>query len=192
MTTWAENFTVAATWQLKHQLAYWKARAVSLQYENNVLHDVIRINHLEVPTTSKSAAVEESDCSSENSEHSDCEEEENDTNYIESESGNEEHKDEDVEVSEEFIQFLTANAKYKEDARLERERFKAKLEEESTPDLPESQESAEAKISRNKELYGDKYKRIIALEMYLMSDFQNELDKHKSAYWPNIPFNFNS
>ncbi|XP_023955159.2 gem-associated protein 8-like [Bicyclus anynana] len=192
MSTWAQHFAEASTWQLKHQLAFWKARAISLQYENTMLHEVIRNNHLAVPTTSEVNREAESDSqgSDSESEEHEHETERNNIDYTENDSDNVEDENNEFEVSEEFIQFLTANAKYKEDARRERERLKAKSEAESKP-VPKMQESVEDKISRSKELYGDKYKRIMALEMYLMSNFQNEADRNKATYWPNIPFNFN-
>lgn len=200
MSAWAENFTVAATWQLKHQIAYWKAKAISLQYENSMLHEVIQRNHIAVPTSSRRSWINsDSEFGHSAAEHSDiqteaCETQENDTD-TDSESENDENQDEnegqDFEVSEEFIQFLTSNAKYREDARRERERLKAK-EEEYSLQPEEAQESVEDKIARKKELYGDKYQKMIALEMYQMCNFKNECDKLKPAYWPNIPLNLNS
>lgn len=195
MSAWAENFTMAATWQLKHQIAYWKARAVSLEYENRMLHEVIRSNHMTVPTTSKLNGAlggsEETNISAENSDQSDSESEENESDKSESESDNEENQnenEEDFEVSEEFIQFLTANAKYREDARKEKERLKAKEREASL--IVEARESAEDRMVRKKQLYGENFKRIVALESYLQSDFNEKVDKSRAAYWPNIPFNF--
>lgn len=196
MSSWAENFTVAATWQLKNQIAYWKAKAISLQYENSMLHEIIQSNHLAVPTTSRSnrrisdsvfghSAAEQTDIQTEA-----CETQENDTD-TDSDSENDENDGEEFEVSEEFIQFLTANAKYREDARRERERLKAKEEEyNSQPEV--AQESVEDKIARKKELYGKMYQKMIALEMYQMCNLKNECDKLKPAYWPNIPLNLES
>ncbi|CAH0406797.1 unnamed protein product [Chilo suppressalis] len=175
MSTWAENFTVAATWQIKHQLAYWKARAKALEYENSVLHEIIRKKNY---VDSSAAPSTREDLESEDEEDF----EENDDQV------------DDFEVSEEFLQFLQANAKYKEDARRERERLKAKvLAEESAIERleagpPENVENSEDKL---KELYGDRWQRIAALEMSLQSQFIDECDKEKPEYWPNIPFNFN-
>ncbi|CAG9785816.1 unnamed protein product [Diatraea saccharalis] len=177
MSAWAENFTVAATWQIKHQLAYWKARAKALEYENGVLHEIIRKkNYVNSSTATSSKQESESDYEEESEENED------------------EDENEDLEVSEEFIQFLQANAKYKEDARRERERLKAEAlaKENSFERLeavpPENSENNEEKL---KELYGDRWERIAALEMSLQSQFINECDKEKPMYWPNIPFNFN-
>lgn len=180
MSAWAENFAVAATWQLKHQVAYWKARAKALEYENTVLHDVIRRNNLVV--RNKPTSNTESDMRTDP---------EVDNSETESEDDEEVPDEEDFEVSEEFIQFLTANAKYKEDAKRERERLK-KCEEENQENLhAETRETFEENRERMKELYGDKWQRISALEMSLLTTFIHDSDKNKPKYWPNIPFNFN-
>ncbi|XP_060803700.1 uncharacterized protein LOC106132256 [Amyelois transitella] len=173
MSNWAENFAVAATWQLKHQVAYWKARAKSLEYENSVLHDIIRKRYGEGSvahqTESDSESVEEHNLSEEAEE---CEEE-----------------GEDFEVSEEFIQFLRENAKYKEDARLERERLKALQEGSNDKTMEEAAETAEDRQRNWEQLYGEGWQRISTLEMSLNSHFINESDKLKPVYWPNIPLN---
>ncbi|KAL0831597.1 hypothetical protein ABMA28_002380 [Loxostege sticticalis] len=182
MSSWAENFTFAANWQLKHQLAYWKARAKALEYENGILHEIIRKkNYVDPPTTSSNRVESESTLT-----HVETESED------EEECG-EEGEEDDFEVSEEFIQFLQANAKFKEDARRERERLKAKdAEDERIAEMeagpPETQENREEVL---KQLYGDKWQRIAALEMSLQSQFIQESDKEKPTYWPNIPLNFN-
>lgn len=180
MSTWAENFTFAATWQLKHQLAYWKARAKALEYENGVLHDIIRKKNLTETGLKCSESVESESQSESDGENNDGSEEEPDG-------------DEEFEVSEEFIQFLQSNAKYKEDARRERERLR---EKELKDDVVAQMEAGPSGAPENKEeiqkdLYGDKWQRISALEMSLDSQFINESDKDKPQYWPNIPFNFN-
>jgi hypothetical protein len=173
MSSWAESYTVAATWQLKHQLAYWKARAKALEYENSVLHDIIRRKNYVATNVASSVHVE-----------SDVEED----SEVQSE------QDEEFEVSEEFIQFLQANAKYKEDARREREKLKAKKNEEY--DVIKHLEAGPSTSNENtdeklKELYGDQWQRIAALEMSVQTQFITQCDKEKPMYWPNIPFNFN-
>ncbi|XP_063822952.1 gem-associated protein 8-like [Ostrinia nubilalis] len=181
MSSWAENFTFAATWQLKHQLAYWKARAKALEYENGVLHDIIRKKNYVGPSTASNTVTE------------------SDSMHVETESGDdeeyEESGDENLEVSEEFIEFLQANAKFKEDARLERERLREQSQKEEQKQIaqleagpPEAQENREEVL---KELYGDDWERIAALEMSLQTQFIEESDNSKPDYWPNIPFNFN-
>lgn len=176
MSSWAENFTFAATWQLKHQLAFWKARAKALEYENKLLHDIIRKRNY-VDSAAECSKQFEAESSTQPESNSD-----------ESDEGGEE-----FEVSEEFIQFLQANAKYKEEAREERERLKAQNSEAS---VIEQMEAGPSGIIENrdevlKELYGDKWQRISALEMALQTQFIDESDKDKPMYWPNIPFNFN-
>ena len=189
MSAWAENFAVAATWQLKHQVAYWKARAKALEYENKVLHDVIHRNNLVVRSNSQTEKLNglqtETDHDNSEAESSSAEE-----HNVTDEENEEIQSDEDFEVSEEFIQFLTANAKYKEDARKERERLKAK-EEESDDILIEERETCEENRERMKELYGDRWQRISALEMSLLTSFIHDSDQCKPQLWPNIPFNFN-
>ncbi|XP_053612794.1 uncharacterized protein LOC128676621 [Plodia interpunctella] len=177
MSNWAENFAVPATWQLKHQVAYWKARAKSLEYENKVLHDIIRKRH-----GGDSVAGE--------SEHSDSESVNERDIVEEAEVSGEDG--EDFEVSEEFIQFLRANAKYKEDARLERERLKAMQENSDAAVEEVVAETAEDRQRTWEELYGEGWPRISTLEMSLHSHFINESDMNKPVYWPNIPLNLNS
>ncbi|XP_068632787.1 gem-associated protein 8-like [Battus philenor] len=177
MSSWAENFTVAATWQLKHQIAYWKAKAKALEYENQVLHTIIRQNHFTESVV-------------ENKLHT--EEDQMDNVETEIENNEESQEDAEFEVSEEFIQFLTENAKYKEDARRERERLRAKNEEEESKLVSvESQETSEERQQNLKQLYGSNWQKIAALEMALQSQFMHDTDRDKPMYWPNIPFNFN-
>lgn len=179
MSSWAENFTVAATWQLKHQVAYWKSKAMALEYENKILHDIIEKNCDKVDTTTNKANCNDSlKCESEDSDE-----------YV---AGDKD--DEDFEVSEEYIQFLTENAKYKEDARQERERLKAKMEKEN--DDMELLEAGPSNVKvnteqLNKDFYGQNWQRISALETSLQSTFINECDMLNPMLWPNIPFNFN-
>ncbi|XP_014369208.2 gem-associated protein 8 [Papilio machaon] len=180
MSLWAENFAVASTWQLKHQLAYWKAKAIGLEYENKVLHDIIRKNHY-VDDNCVNSEIETNECS---------ENEESGENEREVETYEECNDEMDFEVSEEFIQFLAANAKYKEDARRERELLKAKHEQEELNVTQEKLETSEEKEQKLKELYGNRWQRISAIEVAMQSQFINEIDKDQPMYWPNIPFNF--
>ncbi|XP_041988072.1 gem-associated protein 8-like [Aricia agestis] len=175
MSTWAENFTVAATWQLKHQISYWKARAKALEYENAVLHDVIRRNHYKLDLSSGPSARTDS------------------VNETQSDQYNESENEEEgeFEVSEEFIQFLAENAKFKEEARRERERLRDKQEAETVNAEETPRETIEENQERLNELYGDKWQRISALETNMLSRFISECDKYKPVFWPNIPFNFN-
>ncbi|XP_072938980.1 uncharacterized protein [Epargyreus clarus] len=173
MSHWAETYTAAATWQLKHQIAYWKSRAKALEYENKVLHDVIKKNYFKDSALPTSNTAESSESSEDIGE------------------GSEEEQDEEVEVSEEFIEFLKKNAKYKEDARREREQYKASREEnDETCMEEETVEGSEEKKARFKELYGSNWEKIMALETSILCDFIHEKDTQRPQYWPNIPFNF--
>lgn len=216
MSSWAEQFTFASTWQLKHQVAYWKAKAKSLEYENNVLHDIIRENHY-VGNAQKTAPDSPTTCKSDSSDEELAEHVHRpafDTNisveegtlgeWTETEGSSiqnmsvnpnieatEDSSDEkNIEVSEEFIQFLMVNAQHKENLRLERERLKA-LEEQA------AMEERENKLKERRhygltpqELYGEKWKKISALEMSMKSKFMSDVDSTKPAHWPVIPFNF--
>ncbi|CAH0702226.1 unnamed protein product [Spodoptera exigua] len=177
MSSWAENFTSAATWQLKHQVAFWKSRATALEYENKLLHDIIRKNYLnqsQSDDTSRSNSEEEDEC-------------------IEPEDEVEDDVDGEIEVSEEFIQFLRENKKFRDDAKRERERLRAKNDEEQRAiEAMEAgpTENDEDPQERLKKLYGESWERISALEMSMRSHFINISDREKPMYWPNIPFNF--
>ncbi|CAG4949396.1 unnamed protein product [Colias eurytheme] len=202
MSTWAETFTLASNWQIKHQLAYWKARAKALEYENSILHDIIRKNYLGNSSNTDNTPVESEPIDQDEIEHTN--QEVSQTGYNQNDNQNNEQNDEmcdevcsdneegneDFEVSEEFIEFLRTNAKFKEDARIEREKLKAKQQAQE-----EIQEESEDRTIMNneqlKELYGEKWQRISALQMSLMTDFMNKSDECKPVYWPNIPFNFN-
>ncbi|KAJ2950281.1 hypothetical protein O0L34_g11644 [Tuta absoluta] len=196
MSSWAEQFTVAATWQMKHELAFWKAKAVSLEYENKILHDIIRKNCSDGPGSSKSGSTSDfrnGPVPKMYQGRSDTEysESENEQEHVEECNDNEEDEG-NWEVSEEFIEFLRKNAKFKEDARRERERRKAEKAElteveilEAGPSQPTVNKSAEME-----ELYGQNWKKVAALEMSVQSHFINESDKCKPSYWPNIPLNF--
>lgn len=178
MSSWAENFTSAVTWQLKHQVAFWKSRATALEYENKLLHDIIRKNYLNERQ------------SDDNSRSNSDEEEE----YFEPENEVEDDADEEIEVSEEFIQFLRENKKFRDDAKRERERLRAQNDQEQR-EIEEMEagpaENGEDPQERLKKLYGDNWERISALEMSMRSHFISISDSEKPMYWPNIPFNFN-
>lgn len=185
MSKWAENFTLASNWQIKHELAYWKARAKALEYENGLLHDIIRKNHL------GSSSVQQDEIQKDESDEDEevSEREQNDEEEFEEYENDQEPNNDEFVVSEEYIEFVKANAKFKEDARKERERLKqqqdqAVLEEEVQDNCVMTQEQL-------KELYGDKWQRICALEMSLVTDFISLKDELNPMYWPNIPFNFN-
>ncbi|CAB3238726.1 unnamed protein product [Arctia plantaginis] len=178
MSSWAENFTYAATWQLKQQIAYWKSKATALQYENQLLHDIIRKNYIN-GSQSETSIGNETDTGDITETVDECQISED---------------EEEFEVSEEFIQFLMQNAKYKEEARLERERLKALQNTEHN--LIKEMEAMPTKSTEDKEkalqsLYGENWRRIAALETSLSSQFISNCDLDKPEYWPNIPFNFN-
>lgn len=169
MSSWANDFITAATWQMKHQIAYWKSKARALEYENGLLHEIIRSNTVQTNTYNYNENVFENS-------HSEVENDEEDDNF---------------EVSEEFIQFLKTNAKYKEDARKERERLKANTREETDNTMEAPAERAGDSIDEFKQLYGKDWQRIAALEMSTQCDFLETFDKVKPMYWPNLPLNFN-
>ncbi|XP_047507288.1 uncharacterized protein LOC125051158 [Pieris napi] len=187
MSTWAQNFTMASNWQMKHELAFWKARAKTLEYENRLLHDVIKKNYLKTSEVSIEINDQKNDESETQQDQSqqfnidgaECYEdivEDDDDDCMEDEN-------DDFVVSEEFIEFVRANAKFKEDARQERERLRK--QQDTTEEQVEDNVMTEDKL---KELYGEKWQKICALEMSLLTDFINKKDK--ATYWPNIPFNF--
>lgn len=177
MSSWAENFTTAATWQLKHQIAYWKSKAKALEYENKLLHDIIKKNYTsDLPIQEQKVKKEQSLKHESNIDDEEICEENN-----------------EIEVSEEFIQFLKDNAKFKEDARLEREKLKTKLDSENPQDanMSEPSNKAESSEEKLKALYGKDWQRMCALEMSLECEFLDSCERDKPMHWPNIPFNFN-
>lgn len=199
MSSWAENFAVAATWQFKHQVAYWKAKAIALEYENKVLHDVIRKNHLQLDSLPDIENRMEAEFQKNRYRtQTEIEENEDGTKSKVEESDTENEEDEEAEedgfeVSEEYIQFLTANVKIKEQAKREREILKAKREAENAASIKEERRETEEECrERMKRLYGPKWQRISALEMSMLSNFIHDSDELKPSYWPNIPFNFSS
>ncbi|CAD0200039.1 unnamed protein product [Chrysodeixis includens] len=189
MSAWAENFAFAATWQLKHQVAYWKSKAIALEYENKLLHDIIRKNCGNVLSDDDNASNSCSD-NEENEEIASNETEDE----LEQEEVEEIHEDGDLEVSEEFIQFLRENKKFRDDAKRERERLRDEqhVEDRSVKEMEagplESMENPQQKLQR---LYGDGSDRIAALEASMRSQYISICDREKPLYWPNIPFNFN-
>lgn len=189
MSSWAENFTFAATWQLKHQVAYWKSKAIALEYENKLLHDIIRKNCGNLLAREDNTPISCSD--NEETEELASNESENE---LEQEENQEVDEEGDFEVSEEFIQFLRENKKFRDDAKRERERLKAEqnVEDKNIKDM-EALPVADAENPHEKlqRLYGDGSDRIAALESSLRSQFISFCDREKPMYWPNIPFNFN-
>lgn len=190
MSSWAENFTYAATWQLKHQVAYWKSKAIALEYENKLLHDIIRKSGGNVLSREDNTPISCSD----NEETDELVSNESE-NEIEQEEVQEVYEDGDFVVSEEFIQFLRENKKFRDDAKRERERLKAeqRVEEKNIKDM----ESAPPELAENphdnlQRLYGDDSDRIAALESSLRSQYISFCDREKPMFWPNIPFNFNN
>ncbi|XP_026314722.1 gem-associated protein 8-like [Hyposmocoma kahamanoa] len=192
MTSWAESFTHAATWQLKTELAYWKAKAKSLEYENEVLHNVIRENSMQFKHSAGKRASESEDEDEHNVEETYEDAYADEQTYPDEQEVYKTEDNDDLEVSEEFVNFLRENAKYREDARQERERYKAKEAKENIVEEIEAGPSKpKDKTEELKELYGDNWMKIAAIENYVQSNFINESDICQPMYWPNIPFNFN-
>lgn len=194
MSSWAEAFTKATTWQLKNEVAFWKAKAKALEYENQILHRTIRQNSVDVDLGKKYYVNErcaghdhyqldtaDSDCES-----SECEE------VLPSGT---QPSDLDFEVSEEYIQFLRDNQVYRDFAKKERERLKAAENDAEKSRLEEMEagptENAENSQEKLKKLYGHSWERISALETNLKTQFISIFDQEKPMYWPNIPLNFN-
>ncbi|VVC88124.1 unnamed protein product [Leptidea sinapis] len=191
MSTLVEDYSIVSTWQIKHELAYWKARAKALEYENKFLHNIIKNNHF-ATYSSENICSEQFSVVSQNSETNS---ETDDESEQESESANDENLEDELydgnfEVSEEFLQFLATNAKFKEDARKERERLKV---EEEANELQE--DAVDSKyymtIDQYKKMYGDQWQKICALEMSMETAFIHKFDQFNPSYWPNMPFNFN-
>lgn len=190
MSSWAENFTNAATWQLKHQVAHWKARVKALEYENKVLRDTLWNYY--TGDGSKMREMFENDQSSEN-ERMESQEtaETSQTTALSSNaeeiyrchqeiSDNDSVATEDISVDEDYIEHaLESLASRQEEARL------AKADEKRREPPPEPENNLEML----KELYGSRWQRIAALETSLMANFISECDKGKPAYWPNVPLN---
>ncbi|XP_063364855.1 gem-associated protein 8-like [Cydia amplana] len=220
MSSWAEHFTFAATWQLKHQMAYWKAKAKSLEYENSVLHDIIRKNQYVNRGENSSTTCKISGSVVDKENHEDEEEinvnerhspiregklgewqdagsTNSQTMLVDMQSESEEEEDssddnQDLEVSEEFIQFLMINAKHKEELRLEREQQKTEQEQ---AELEEREAQLRARRHYGlsaQDLYGERWQKTAALEMSMKCDYMADIDKNTPAFWPVIPFNFNS
>lgn len=185
MTSWAESFTHAATWQLQTELAYWKAKAKSLEYENEVLHNVIREN---CEQFKGNTAKEASESEGENNRNV---EETYEDAYADEQEVYKIENDDELEVSEEFVNFLRENAKFREDARQERERLKAKEDNENVEQNEPGPSKPKDKPEELKELYGDNWMKIAAIENYVQATFINGSDICEPVYWPNIPFNFN-
>ncbi|KAJ8730559.1 hypothetical protein PYW08_001972 [Mythimna loreyi] len=192
MSSWAENFTKAATWQLKNEVAYWKSKAKALEHENMILHRTIRQNCFDKDSRKKFPNIHELyeyECDS--ADLPESEDEDSDEKAVpDSEVSVQEH----FEVSEEYIQFLRDNQVYRESARQERERLRAKSDveksqiEEMEAGPPEQTEDNQEIL---KKVYGEGWERISALEMSLKTQFISICDQDKPMYWPNIPFNFN-
>lgn len=186
MSAYAENFTRAATWQLKHELAYWKSKAMALEHENLILHRTVRqiIGHNDKKNISFAATSP-----AESYENLPEDQYSDDASDVQDEAS-----EKDFEVSEEFIQFLRENQEYRESARKERERIKNQNDDEQKQ-IKEMEagpsENTEDNQETLKKLYGDNSERIAALEMSLKAKFISIMDRDEPTYWPNIPFNFN-
>ncbi|XP_075974816.1 uncharacterized protein LOC142975701 [Anticarsia gemmatalis] len=192
MSSWAESFTHAATWQLKHQVAYWKSKATALEYENRLLHEIIRKNYTKGQDLEVNVKQERDVNIKQESDNEDIAESTMESHN--EEEAQEDDEDVNFEVSEEFIQFLMNNKKYKDDAKRERERLKALYD--TDQQLLKEMEATPVKDPEDndkvlQELYGERWQRIAALETSVQSQFLSDCDKDKPEYWPNIPLNFN-
>ena len=190
MSSYTENFTRAATWQLKHEVAYWKSKAMSLEHENKILHRTLRQNIMENGKRNTSF----SETSAVDYQEEDLQEDPVSEDSPDSQDEEDLEGEKEFEVSEEYIQFLRDNQVYRESARQERERLRA-LNDDEEKQIAEMEagpsENAEDHQETLKKLYGSGWERIAALEMSLKAQFISINDKEKPMYWPNIPFNFN-
>lgn len=179
MSTWAENFTMAATWQLKHQVAHWKSKSKALEYENNILRNMLRQYYVNGKATE---TVDSSHEPMSMSAQSDSNSEEDATDGEE----DEQEGAENYQISDEFVDFLKGNAEYRQ-IRIEREKLR-QLEKEMPTKLLEK--CPEAPADRNAEyqnIYGMHWERIAALEMSMESQFLSICDNEKPVLWPTIP-----
>lgn len=196
MSTWAENFTMAATWQLKHQVAMWKSKATMLQYENQVLRETLQqfyVGHKTIATSSSKTQNSNQYVNNKSSrlmeyEHSymDCAPSVSATRTdSDVESSEKEESECEFEVSEEFKAYIRKNAEFRK-ARDERKKIQA--DEESRKEKAEIDLApAIDRTEEFKELYGDAWQRVAALDFYLSSDFVLQCDTHVPNFWPNIP-----
>ncbi|KOB77650.1 Gem-associated protein 8 [Operophtera brumata] len=205
MSAWAENFTMAATWQLKHQVAMWKSRASALEYENQILRETLRQFYVNGGTSANSARIDTLNTSW-NKNNSNNQLMDYEQNYMDCEpsvsagykqnsdvesSDNQEEEDSELEleISDEYMAFLRQNFEYRK-AREER-----KMKEAAEERMKENQEVMDPqprndRIDEFKELYGDAWQQLAALDTYLSAQFISLCDSEKPGLWPNIPLRF--
>lgn len=205
MSAWAENFTMAATWQLKHQVAMWKSRATALEYENQILRETLRQFYVkggtsansvgfDTPNASWNVNVRNNQCMDYEQSYMDCEPivsagYKQNSDAESSDNSEDEESELELEISDEYMAFLRQNFEYRK-AREER-----KLKEAAEEQMKENQEVMDPhppndRIDEFKELYGDSWQRLAALDSYLSAQFMSLCDSEKPGLWPNIPLRF--
>lgn len=184
MSSWAENFTMASTWQMKHQVAVWQARATALEYENQILRETLRQFYANgnpapfEPNTSRnnSLVMKEYEQSYEYRKPS----------VSTCEPNQEDESDLELEISDEYMAFLRQNFEYRKarDERIKRQAEETKSQEKEEIMAPKPPSD---RIEEFKELYGDSWQRIAALDCYIAAEFMSVCDSSKPEVWPHLP-----
>lgn len=171
-----QNYRQVMDWQGRHQVAYWKSRALAVECQNSILMDYVeKMNDEEDERPEylpKAVPFEEAD--------------KEDEDDIEEETGGESLV---FEVNEEMLAFFQQSIKHKQEMKelrdAERSQVEALKNENESFVFPKAQQ----RIVEGTRLYGKNAPTVMAMETSMQLTFERFVEKEKPRLWPNIPLN---
>lgn len=167
------------------EAAFWKSKAISLQYENRMLQ-----KHIEEMYTQ----IIQSRLSIEPNNHLEQQEEpckETNNKYLETQTC-----DEELYAEQNHNECLEEEEEEGEEEENENNiniSFNKKAEQKKTKDetlIDPPTQDKKIRLNEMKTLYGESYRKIMGMETVIQMHYDVALDKEKINYWPVLPIRF--
>lgn len=187
------NYYSTLEWQRRHQIAYWKSRAIALEYENNILHQYLEMyacegnqgSHFIKTGTQKMTGAKEHHSSKRDRPgkmfHGDETENINGENEFE------------FQITEEMMDFFEQSIRHKMELQKEREKEKKAAEklksdsDDGNAIQPPRKQVGLQKRRQMELMYGKAAPMIMGMETAMQLTFDRNCDLKQPKLWPNIP-----
>lgn len=178
-------------WQQEDEVAFWKARAVSLEYENKMLHKHIKQMYIGMISQNTDAALDYKEYEEQYNEEDYGETEESRLEDTLEESGEIYHDcEQEIQEDIEDEEFNKESKEFRKKRDEERAKAKKKVdsedEEESKP--PEAQLSKIREV-KMKQMYGEAWRKIMGMETAIQLNYELTVERDNVKYWPCLPIN---
>lgn len=178
-------------WQQEDEVAFWKARAVSLEYENKMLHKHIKQMYIGMISQNTEATLDYNEYEEQYNEEDYGETEESRLDDTLEEPGEIYHDCEQaIQDDIEDEEFNKESKEFRKKRDEERAKAKKKVdsedEEESKP--PEAQLS-KIREEKMKQMYGEAWRKIMGMETAIQLNYELTVERDNVKYWPCLPIN---